>query len=248
MVVPPAPGGACPPTLVDRRVNSLAGRRLIATIRSIMTTEPALEILVVCTGNVCRSPMAEALLGHRLAERGAAATVRSAGLLASGQPVTEEVIELMRDRQLDVADHLSRMIEADMIATADLVLGMTREHVRETTLLVPGSFVRTFTLKELVRRGEQVGPRPAGMGLGEWLELAGEGRSPGLLLGQSDEDDITDPMGRRFKVYKQVATEIDDLTERLASLLFPERPASVPPSSPSGSAPATAPSAALDWE
>lgn len=213
-----------------------------------MITEPALEILVLCTGNVCRSPMAEALLRRRLADRGVVATVRSAGLVTSGRPATEEVIELMRDRQLDVADHLSRMVETDMIATADLVLGMSREHVREVTLLVPGSFARAFTLKELVRRGEHVGPRPAGMGLAEWLDLVGEGRVPEMLLGQSDEDDITDPIGRRFKVYKQVAAEIDDLTERLASLLFPGQPIADAPVSPNGMKPVTAPPPALDWE
>ncbi|MCX7621849.1 MAG: hypothetical protein N2037_13515 [Acidimicrobiales bacterium] len=195
-----------------------------------MTSEPATEILVLCTGNVCRSPMAEALLRHHLTERGviggggsrsSTVSIRSAGLLASGQRASDEVIELMGARGLDLTGHQSCMVEPEMIRTADLILGMTREHVREAALLVPECFGRTFTLKELVRRGELVGPRQVGMTLAAWLEQVGEGRSPNRLLGQSDEDDIPDPMGRRFKFYKQVARDIDELSARLVALLFP---------------------------
>ncbi len=185
--------------------------------------------------------MAQALLAHRLAERGIAAIVQSAGLLADGQPVTEEVVELMQARGLDVSGHVRRRVDAEMIGWTDLIVGMTREHVREASLLVPGAFGRTFTLKELVRRGTEIGPRPPDTLLPAWLVQLNEGRSPASLLGDSDDDDIADRMGRRFRVYRQVAAEIDDLTQRLVALLFP---AEVGQSGPPGSTPVPP---ALDW-
>ena len=69
-------------------------------------------VLFVCTGNVCRSPMAEALLRRALASHSVEATVSSAGLLRAGMPAAEEVIELMDGRGLDLRLRLPPSFEA----------------------------------------------------------------------------------------------------------------------------------------
>jgi protein-tyrosine phosphatase len=178
-----------------------------------------IEILTVCTGNVCRSPMAEAFLRRDLAALGVEAVVSSAGTLRDGMAAAEEVVELMGKRGIDVELHRSRRLAPDMLASADLVIGMTRDHVREAALLDFDCFARSFTLKEIVRRGQTVGPRRADEPLEAWLKRAGEGREPRDYL-FAEDDDIDDPMGRRFSVFKRTAIEIESLTTALVALLF----------------------------
>src|SRR5689334_22069461 len=109
----------------------------------------AIEILMVCTGNTCRSPMAAALLGRRLVEAGIAAVVTSAGLLFDGKPATDHGLAVMADRGLDTSGHRSRKLRPDLLAGADLVIGMARSHVREAVALAgPDLLRRAFTLKE----------------------------------------------------------------------------------------------------
>lgn len=164
--------------------------------------------------------MAEAILRRDLADRGVGAHVSSAGLLYDGRPAAEEVIELMDARSLDVRPHESRKMTAAMLAGSDLIIGMAREHVREAALLQPARFPQTFTLKELVRRGGAIGPRPAHESVEAWLERASAGRRPTDYLGSSESDDIADPMGRRFGVFKKSAVEIETLTASLVDLLW----------------------------
>ena len=86
------------------------------------------HILVVCVGNICRSPMAEALL--RSALRGQKEiTVESAGLGALvGHPAAEYSIELMQEMGEDISEHRARQIDPDMVTKADLVLVMETGH------------------------------------------------------------------------------------------------------------------------
>lgn len=170
--------------------------------------------------------MAEAMLLDRLRQRGVDAHVSSAGVVTEGRPATDEVIEMMKARDLDVSDHRSRLVTNALVSGADLIIGMAREHVREVTLLDPPAFTRAYTLKELVRLAGDVGARSGDQGFGEWIEIVGEGRTPVAHLGLSGDDDVDDPMGRRFAVYKRVAGEIEDLTDRFVGLAWP--PAEVP--------------------
>lgn len=86
------------------------------------------KILVVCVGNICRSPMAEALLKNAL--RGEEKiTVESAGLGALvGYPADDCALELMHERGLDISAHRARQIHPDMVRQADLVLVMEAGH------------------------------------------------------------------------------------------------------------------------
>ena len=88
------------------------------------------HILVVCVGNICRSPMAEALLRRELRGQDGF-TVESAGLGALvGHPASEHSVALMSELGLDISAHRARQIHPDMIATSDLVLVMEAGHRR----------------------------------------------------------------------------------------------------------------------
>ena len=88
------------------------------------------HVLVVCVGNICRSPMAEALLRKGLGPD-AEITVSSAGIGALvGFPAAEHAVELMHEGGLDIFDHRARQLNADLIAAADLILVMESRHKR----------------------------------------------------------------------------------------------------------------------
>ena len=88
------------------------------------------HILVVCVGNICRSPMAEGLLKRALQEQGGF-TVESAGLGALvGHPADDFSIELMNQLGQDISKHRARQIHPDMVRDADLVLVMEAGHKR----------------------------------------------------------------------------------------------------------------------
>ena len=165
--------------------------------------------------------MAAALFTARLAEARprVSAHVHSAGMLFDGRPATENGVAVMAARGLDTSGHRSRILTRDMLRTADLVVGMAREHVREVVDCWPGAWSRTFTLKELVRRGEALGARKDGQPLAEWLAAIHVGRSLSDLIGESEADDVADPINQPRSAYERTATELDDLTRRLARLV-----------------------------
>jgi protein-tyrosine-phosphatase len=183
-----------------------------------------MEILVVCTANQCRSVMVEALLARGLAAAGAAGSVCSAGLLREGDPPPPEVISTMAAGGLDVAAHRSTVLRPGDLAGARLVLGMAREHVRHVVVADPAAWPRTFTLKELVRRGQQNGPGVPGESLADWLARMHDGRDRLALLGDSPDDDVPDPVGGPPGAYAATAAQLDDLVGRLLRLCGPLLP------------------------
>ncbi len=98
------------------------------------------RILVVCTGNICRSPMAAALLGHNLASHNPAVEVQSAGLAALvGYPADSLAQELLWERGIDLSDHRARQLTAAMIMDADLVLAMETAQVKMVSTWTPAA-------------------------------------------------------------------------------------------------------------
>jgi protein-tyrosine phosphatase len=175
-------------------------------------------ILLLCTANRCRSPMAAALLAGRLARLGVAATVRSAGMRAKGELAPAEVLQVMTSYGIDLGQHRSRVVSARELTAAGLVIGMAREHVRYAVVTAPVVWPRAFTLKELVRRAGLIGPRSAGEPLARWLLRVHAGRDRGALLGSSADDDIADPADGPLSGYAVTAAELDALSARLAEL------------------------------
>ncbi len=165
--------------------------------------------------------MAQVLLQHLLDERGAEARVHSAGELRSGVPASPGSVRAMAARGLDLRHHRSRTMTAEQLTGADLVICMARRHLREAVLAFPEAWPRTFTLKELVQRGELVGPRPPGLALQAWLDQVGEGRRTTDLVGDDPADDVEDPIGLPDSAYETTAAELAELIQRLVDLAFP---------------------------
>jgi len=167
--------------------------------------------------------MAAALLRRRVEHLPETVGVSSAGLLESGLSVPPEVVTVMADYGIDLARHHSTRLSADAIAEADLVLAMARRHAREIVLLDPEAWYRTFMLKEFVRRGEQLGPRHPREGVGQWLDHVQRGRDRASMVGASTEDDIVDPLGGPLLGYQASARDLDNLVDRMVTLLWPTR-------------------------
>ena len=175
---------------------------------------------MLCTANQCRSPMAESLLRDRLTAAGVRAVVRSAGELPGGAPASGGSIRAMAARGLDLGPHRSQSLSPAMLSTPDLILAMARRHVRAAVAMAPEVFGRTFTLRELVRRGETVGRRHAGESLPAWLARCHEGRTAAALLGDDELDDVADPIGGPDAGYEATAADLSRLIDRLFDLAF----------------------------
>ncbi len=163
--------------------------------------------------------MGEALLKHRLDERGIDSRVKSAGLMPGGSPATDPAIEVMAAVGLDISRHRSRQITESVVGLADLVVTMTRQHLIELTLMAPDAWPRMFQIRDLVRRAQPVGARPPEVRFEEWLEKVGDGRTRAGILAASLSDDIADPIGQSEAVYERTRDELDELLTRLAELL-----------------------------
>lgn len=166
--------------------------------------------------------MAAAFLRKRLEALGVSAVVESAGLLEAGREVAHGTVRALADHTIDVRPHRSRSLDGATIEKASLILGLERAHVREVVVLVPAAWSRTFTLKELVRRGEAMTQRGTDESLDAWLARAHTGRSHHELVGIKIADDVVDPYGQPDDAYEETALEIDDLVTRLVALAWPE--------------------------
>jgi protein-tyrosine-phosphatase len=115
------------------------------------------HILFVCTGNTCRSPMAEAI-GRRLAaERGLEATVSSAGTSAwDGAPASDGALLVAMEHALDLNAHRARVLSREMIASADLVLVMGPHHLERAQVL--GGEKNSHLLSSYASKGADSSP------------------------------------------------------------------------------------------
>lgn len=110
------------------------------------------KILFVCTGNTCRSPMAEELFREKTGTGDNRFQVISAGTSAGrGVPAAEEAVQALKERGLDLSEHQSRPITGELLKEADLILTMTRNHKETLLQMEPGVGDKVFTLKEYAR-------------------------------------------------------------------------------------------------
>ncbi len=165
--------------------------------------------------------MAMGLLAHHLAQRGMDARVHSAGTLGWGGPATNHAVETLAARGLDLSEHESRRIKGEDIAEADLIIGMTRDHVHGVIIHDHSAIARTFVMGEIVRLGNKVGPRKPDQSVRDWCATIAALRPQGRPAGIST-DDIADPVGEGLEVYAKTADRLDALCAATAKLLLPD--------------------------
>lgn len=139
------------------------------------------RILVVCTGNICRSPVAEFLLRDALVRAGRQPQVASAGVGALvGDPAHETAVAMMGARGVDLAPHRARQADVSICRNADLVLVMESHHREALTDIDPTVRGKTFLLghwgkfeiPDPYRRSQAVWDEAVGLidrGVADWV-------------------------------------------------------------------------------
>ena len=180
------------------------------------------SILVVCTGNICRSPVAERLLRSQSEAAGIPALVASAGTQSMvGHDMTPEAAGLAQHYGADPGGHRSQQLTERLIADADLVLTATREHRSAVVSLHPRAARYTYTLNQLARLlpaavesislievGQSLQPDAATALRALLTEVAAtRGFAPPPV--HPEDDDIEDPYRQSAEVYARVGHAIE---------------------------------------
>lgn len=111
------------------------------------------NILFVCTGNTCRSSMAEAMLKDMAKKRNLDINISSRGVSAvDGHRASKQAVRVMKDRGIDITKHRSKLLTKKDIEKADLILTMTTNHKGIVLNLYPEANEKVYTLKEFVYR------------------------------------------------------------------------------------------------
>jgi protein-tyrosine phosphatase len=178
-------------------------------------TDHPLAILVVCTANICRSPMGEGLIRDAFERVGVPVIVRSAGLLDGGRSVSPVAASVLRDRGLDISAHRSTQVNADLVRAADLVLVMERHHARELSLMAPDALDRIHLFTPLTEAAAKA-PGVGDLGVRAWAEGIGHQRPHRDLLGDGRPDEVRDPHGRSARMHRATADHLERGARSLA--------------------------------
>lgn len=188
------------------------------------------NILSVCTGNVCRSPLAEHLMARAL--QAADVVVSSAGARALvGDHAPEPTRRLAAECGVDVTAHTGQQVSEIMVRRSDLILGMAREHRRYLVEMAPTAMRRAFTLREFARLAEAAAPRLREAVQATGANTAEDGMRAAVALAASlrgtipppddaTDFDVVDPYGQSDDVYRRSLAEITPAVEKASDYLL----------------------------
>lgn len=185
------------------------------------------RVLVVCTANLCRSPIAETLLRKAVEDRWAESaephwTIRSAGSRArSGEPMHPLALAVIEEREVPAPEFRSQPLTAALVAEADLILTAERKHRAAVVTAVPSAVRRTFTLRQMARVASAMDLMPSpgtASERGAYLLKASVAARAQLQPVSAELDDLADPVGHGIGTFRHCAATIDDA---ISDILLP---------------------------
>ena len=179
------------------------------------------NVLVVCTANHCRSPIAEQLLSAAVAEQFGDANswnISSAGTDVDRiRPLHQFAEEVLRERGVLVPGHRAVQVTRDQIMEADLILAAARQHRAAIVTMAPPALGRTFTIRQFARLVDQIEQITAADPVELGLQLVDDAKfARGMMQPVPvEQDDVADPMGRPIAVFRECADQLDDAVRRI---------------------------------
>ena len=179
------------------------------------------NVLVVCTANHCRSPMAEQLLRAAVTEQFGDENswhIGSAGTDVDRiRPMHQFAEVVLNERAVLVSGHQAVEVTRDRILQADLILAAARQHRAVLVTMAPPALGRTFTIRQFARLADQVGPISAADPAELGRRLVAEAKfARGMLQPVPvEEDDVADPIGRPISVFRECADQLEDSVRRI---------------------------------
>lgn len=185
------------------------------------------RILVICTGNICRSPLIERVLQGALdqAYGAGAVEVRSAGTHGLvDSPMDERAAAMLHEMGGQSAGFAGRRLSGALLSDVDLVLTATRKHRASVVRMRPKALRSTFTVRELGHLADQMDPATLPTDAGERLRaVAAAGvvlRGTNAMLDPEDLD-VIDPYRRSDETYAEMRTQLEPALESLLRVLLP---------------------------
>lgn len=172
--------------------------------------DPGFTVLVVCTANICRSPLAERMLQEGFDDIAPGQfLVSSAGTHGlTGRGVEPRISEIAAGLGQSMSHFTARALTPELIHEADLILTMTREHRSYVVQMVPAALKRTFTIREFARILPHVPIERGAIPAQRWHSLVvlaqRHRRSPEALA----SDDVVDPFDSSDEIYEQMLAQL----------------------------------------
>lgn len=174
-------------------------------------TDSLVRILTVCTGNVCRSPLAERLLQtglDRINPHHYSVLSAGTGALVGHRP-PQQVEDIAAHFGDTVQDHTARQLDRQTLDNPDLILTMDRGHRTRLLEDFPEMFARTFTLREFSRILPRVTVTQTHTSTRErWAKIVEQAQLKRFRISRPDEDDIADPFRQSNEIYRLMASQL----------------------------------------
>lgn len=179
--------------------------------------DPRFRLLIVCTANVCRSPITAMMVDRALLEHGIDAIVESGGFLEGGSLACDTMRGFADEIGIDLGFHESRPVDKWVAHEASLILTMQRNHARDLIVEFELDQRRVFTLGSFLRLADEC--PPMGEPFADWLAALSDHRSPTDLLSKSGPDEIGDPHGGSKRAHRRTFEQLQRNAMHLADVL-----------------------------